>query len=80
MTTENKEELLRLYKLLWEHINKYQDKFSIIEITGFLFQDKILSDTEECNLDCHVIENRDFGEPILVFVQRMITELENEIK
>lgn len=83
MTTENKEELLRLYKLLWEQINEKQRVRRLIEEGFLLFQNENISDEEEdllfddlmsrCDSELKTTPDRKS------FVQRMITELENEI-
>lgn len=94
MTTENKEELLRLYKLLWEQIKDIKQPFCLCdELTWFGEQDYV-SSKEYRLLYASVKDNLPTADPEgfcfpfneegiyqrKSFVQRMITELENEIK
>jgi hypothetical protein len=93
MTTENKEELLRLYKLLWEQIKDKDITQGLCSDCYRLFTSDefdIISDHIQKNMPVLIHNNRVsiFGWRLnsqgtadrKSFVQRMITELENEIK
>lgn len=82
MTKENKEELLRLYKLLWEQIKYEIELVPIGRHTRDMMLNGIISNCEEKVLDKHMADNMVMTVGLCErksFVQRMITELDNEI-
>jgi c-di-AMP phosphodiesterase-like protein len=87
MTTGNKQELLRLYKLLWEQIKDMKR----LEMNDIFYEAQMLdlSREEVSIIASHILDNyEDKSDPFSEtglrksksFVQRMITELETEIK
>lgn len=77
--TENTR-LLRLYKLLWEQIKDDKHNQPLIKHTSKMGRKSLISAYEETALDYSITNEIGFYESRRDFVQRMITELENEIK
>lgn len=73
--------LLELYKLLWEQINDNDNDFIFDELNK-MHDNNIITIYEVCYMQHHIMKNRELEEYRCEksFVQRIITELENEIK
>lgn len=79
MTTENKEELLRLYKLLWEQI-KNKSIIGLLNHTLKLQYLNLITYEEMVLLDLHILdEKQKLGGFVnsKEFVQKIINQLEN---